>query len=178
MPANTGHTGEAVVPPWELPDDKLLAECRFEAFVASGPGGQKRHKTNAAVRYTHLTTKVTAVATDSRSQRENKIHALRELRHKLAMETRREIDAENYRPPAWFAEYDRLHIAPKNPRYPAAVAEVMDVLHAMQWSVGRAAVMLGLSTSALTRFLHDDHALWERVNRTRAELGMRALIWR
>src|SRR3954465_14718293 len=108
--------------PWELADDKLLAECRFEAFVASGPGGQKRHKTNAAVRYTHLPTRITAVATDSRSQRENRIHALRALRHKLALGTRRDIAATiDYRPPAWFADYDHLHINPKNPLYPAAM---------------------------------------------------------
>src|SRR5688500_18937049 len=85
-------------PPWELPDDKLLAESRFEAFVGPGPGGQKRHKTNAAVRYTHVPSGIHAVATDSRSQRENKIHALRALRHKLAMEMRREIgDPVDYR---------------------------------------------------------------------------------
>src|SRR5439155_7341370 len=120
--------GDAV--PWELPDDKLLAQCRFEAFVGSGPGGQKRHKTNAAVRYTHLPTKIHAVSTDSRSQRENRIHALRELRHKLAMAIRREIDLTDYHPPAWFAQYPGLHINPKNPLYPSAVAEVLDVLKA------------------------------------------------
>src|SRR5437016_3769261 len=64
--------------PWELPDEKLLAECRVESFVSSGPGGQKRHKTNAAVRITHLPTRICAVETQSRSNRENKIHALRD----------------------------------------------------------------------------------------------------
>ena len=123
-------------PPWELPDDKLLAECRFEAFVGPGPGGQKRHKTNAAVRYTHRPSGIHAVATDSRSQRENRIHALRELRHKLAMETRREIpDPLDYRPPAWWGEYPAMRINAKNPRYPSAVAEVLDVLAAMRWEL-------------------------------------------
>jgi ribosomal protein L30/L7E len=164
--------------PWELPDDKLLAQCRFEAFVGSGPGGQKRHKTNAAVRYTHVPTGISAIATDSRSQRENRIHALRHLRLKLAMQIRREIDAMNYQPPEWFKEYDGLHINPKNPKFPAAVAEVLDVLKAMQWSAGRAAVMLGLSTSALTRFLHDEPSLWGMVNQTRVSLGMNPLTWR
>jgi peptide chain release factor 1 len=89
MPSDPRQPPEAAVPPWELPDEKLTAQCRFEAFVGSGPGGQKRHKTNAAVRYTHLPTGITADAQDSRSQRENRIHALRALRHKLATETRR-----------------------------------------------------------------------------------------
>src|SRR5436190_24050490 len=100
--------------PWEIPDDKLLAECRVESFVASGPGGQKRHKTNAAVRITHLPTKITATATDSRSHRENQIHALRNLRHKLAMEIRREVDPIEYRPSEWFAQYEGLRMNPKN----------------------------------------------------------------
>jgi hypothetical protein len=179
MAAEAIQLEPGATPPWELPDDQLLAECRFEAFVGPGPGGQKRHKTNAAVRYTHLPTRIHAVATDSRSQRENRIHALRELRHKLAMEIRREVDTLAFRPPEWFAEYPAgLHINSKNPRYPAAVAIVLDVLCAMRWSVGSAATMLGLSTSGLTRFLHDDPALWTRVNDTRRRLGMKPLTWR
>jgi hypothetical protein len=166
-------------PPWELPDDKLLAQCRFEAFVGSGPGGQKRHKTNAAVRYTHVPTGVHAIASDSRSQRENRIHALRELRHKLALEIRRPVeDALDYSPPAWFAQYPLLHINAKNPRYPAAMAEVLDVLAAAHYQMPAAAGMLGLSTRALLRFCHDDHALWERVNRARVDLGMKPLMFR
>jgi hypothetical protein len=144
--------------------------------VASGPGGQKRHKTNAAVRYTHRPSGIHAVATDSRSQRENRIHALRELRHKLAMEMRREIgDAVAYRPPGWWGEYPGLRINAKNPRYPSAVAEVLDVLSAMRWELARAAVMLQVSTSALARFLKEDPHLWEHVNRVRQELGMKPL---
>src|SRR5438105_12326392 len=107
--------------PFALPDDKLLAECKLDSYVASGPGGQKRHKTNAAVRITHLPTKITATASDSRSHRENQIHALRNLRHKLAMELRREIDPLEYRPVNWFSQYPGLRMNPKNPRYPAAI---------------------------------------------------------
>jgi len=163
--------------PWELDEDKFLAECRFEAFVGSGPGGQKRHKTNAAVRLTHLPTGAHAVAAESRSQRENRIHAIRRLRHKLATELRREIDLINYRRPEWFVEYPGLHINPKNVLYPSAIAEVLDVLKAVGWSVAKAAVMLGFTASALTRFLHDDPALWQKVNQQRAELGIKPLRW-
>ena len=163
--------------PWELSDEKLLAQCRVDAFVASGPGGQKRHKTNAAIRVTHLPTKVMAVAQNSRSQRENKIHAIRDLRHKLAMAIRREIDLQTFRPPDYFAQYQGLHMNPKNPLYPAAMATVLDVLKETHWAVANAAVLLGVSTSALTRFLHDDPALWTAVNEKRAELGIKPLRW-
>jgi ribosomal protein L30/L7E len=70
-----------------------------------------------------------------------------------------------------------LHINPKNAVYPSAVAEVLDLIKGMQWSIGRAAVMLGLTTSALTRFLHDNPALWAKVNQMRGELGMKPLKW-
>ena len=167
------------IPPWGLPDDKLLAQCRFEAFVASGPGGQKRHKTNAAVRYTHTSTGITAVATDSRSQRENKIHALRELRHKLAMEIRRPVaEATDYSPPSWLMnDYPQLRINPKNPLYPAALAEVLDVLTSTHHDIPAAAAMLGISQRGLLRFVHDDHAVWERLNRIRTDLGLKPLRW-
>ncbi|MDQ3441118.1 MAG: peptide chain release factor-like protein [Planctomycetota bacterium] len=161
--------------PWELSDADLLKQCRFEAYVASGPGGQKRHKTNAAVRYTHLPTRITAVETSSRSQRENKIYALRTLRHKLAMEIRREVDPLTFRPPEWFAEYPSLRINVKNPRYASVVAIVLDVLYATQWSISAAAVLLGASSGALTRFLFDDPPLWTKVNDVRRQLGMKPL---
>jgi hypothetical protein len=45
------------------------------------------------------------------------------------MELRRDIaDFATYRPPAWFGEYPALRINPKNPKYPAALAEALDVL--------------------------------------------------
>lgn len=164
-------------PPWELPDEKLLAQCRVEAFVSRGPGGQKKNRSNVAIRITHAPSGIHAAATDSRSQRENRIHALRGLRHKLALEIRREIDAISYRPPEWFAQYPLLHINAKNLLYPALLAEVFDVLKAMQWSVSRTAVMLGQTTRALTRFLHDDAGAWAKVNQVRQQLGMKPLRW-
>ena len=163
--------------PWELPDDKLLAECRVESFVSSGPGGQKRHKTNAAVRITHLPTKISAVETESRSNRENKIHALRDLRHKLAMEIRREIDLTTYQPPSWLPPYTGLKMNPKNPHYPALVAEILDLMKAAEYSIGRTATMLGASTAALTLFLYADHHLWGKINQTRQQLGLKPLTW-
>jgi hypothetical protein len=163
--------------PWELADEKLLGQCRFEAFVGPGPGGQKRNKTSAAVRYTHVPTGISAIAADSRSQRENRIHALRNLRHKLAMEIRHEVDLLNFRPPAYLAEYPGLHMSPKNPLYPGTVALVLDVIMASKWSVSHAAVMLGVSTSALVRFLHEDPPLWTYIRQKHTELGMRPLRW-
>ncbi len=146
--------------PWLLSDEKLLADCRVESYVARGPGGQHRNRKNTAVRITHLPTKLHASATDSRSHRENQIHALRELRHKLALELRTEIDPLTYRPPAFFADYPALRMNPKNPLYPETIAQVLDVLKTVHQDIAKAAVLLDLSNSALTRFLHEDSALW------------------
>jgi hypothetical protein len=167
--------------PWSLPDEKLLRECRFEAFVGSGPGGQKRHKTNAAVRLTHLPTGVVAVASESRSQRENRIHAIRRLRHKLAIDSpRTEIDLVDFLPPEWMQEYIKqgLHISEKNSIYPQAIVLVLDVLKSARWEPARAAVSLGVSSSALVRFLAGDSPLWIKVNAVRGELGMASLVRR
>lgn len=162
--------------PWLLPDDKLLADCRFEAYTASGPGGQKRNKSQSAVRITHTPTGISAVETGSRSQRENRIHALRNLRHRLAIALRRELgDLRDYQPPGWFGEYSNLRINEKNPLYPEAVADMLDLINAMHWDVSRTAAMLGVSTCALRRFLHDDQPVWRHVNDARTSLGMKPL---
>jgi hypothetical protein len=163
--------------PWELSDEKLLAECRVESFVSSGPGGQKRHKTNAAVRITHLPTKISAVETESRSNRENKIHALRDLRHKLAMEIRREVDLRTYQSPPWLAQYEGLKVNTRNPFYASLIAEVFDLLKAAHWNLAPAAAALNVSSSALTKFLHSDPHLWAKVNHLRSELGLKSLSW-
>src|SRR6266850_4617459 len=163
--------------PWELPDEKLLAECRVESFVSSGPGGQKRHKTNAAVRITHLPTKISAIETESRSNRENKIHALRDLRHKLAMEIRRDVDLTTYQSPPWLAQYEGLKVNPRNPLYSSLIAEVFDLLKAAHWNLAPAAAALNISSSALTKFLHADPHLWAKVNHLRSELGLKSLSW-
>lgn len=174
----TVRAGSDAVAPWELTDDRLLAQCRCDSFTSHGPGGQRRNKTHAAVRFTHIPTGIHAQATNSRSQRENRIHALRELRHKLAMESCREVDPLTYSAPSFLSQYPSLRISPKNSDYPRAVAEVLDVLRAVHWEIPRAAVLLGHSTRSLLRFLHDDHELWELLGRRRADLGLGKVLFR
>jgi protein subunit release factor A len=67
-----------------LPEAALLAECVEEFFVASGPGGQHRNKTESGVRLTHRPTGVTVSATERRSQSQNRGAALARLRERLA----------------------------------------------------------------------------------------------
>jgi protein subunit release factor B len=67
-----------------LSDEQLLAECETEFFVASGPGGQHRNKTESGVRLTHRPTELSVTATERRSQLQNRGAALERLRQGLA----------------------------------------------------------------------------------------------
>ncbi len=67
-----------------LTDAALLAECREEFFVASGPGGQHRNKAATGVRLAHGPSGAVVTATERRSQARNRGAALRRLRARLA----------------------------------------------------------------------------------------------
>ena len=56
-----------------------LADVRFEAFRAGGPGGQHQNKTESAVRAVHIATGLAVVARDGRSQHRNKALAIERL---------------------------------------------------------------------------------------------------
>lgn len=47
-------------------------DCDFEVMRGTGPGGQKRNKTESKVRCTHRDSKATAYSDISRSQHENR----------------------------------------------------------------------------------------------------------
>lgn len=66
-----------------LTDEALLAECDETFFIASGPGGQHRNKTETGVRLAHRPTHVTVTATERRSQLQNRGAALERLRRVL-----------------------------------------------------------------------------------------------
>ena len=63
-----------------LSDEALWAECETEFFVAQGPGGQHRNKTESGVRLTHPPTELSVTATERRSQFQNRQVALERLR--------------------------------------------------------------------------------------------------
>ena len=70
-----------------LPGDRLAAECDEEFFVAGGPGGQHRNKTESGVRLVHRPTGITVTATERRSQAQNRSAAVERLRERLAEAT-------------------------------------------------------------------------------------------
>jgi hypothetical protein len=162
-----------------LSDEELLAQCEVDRFRASGPGGQKRNKTDSAVRLRHRPTGLESVAVESRSQHENRAKALRRLRVTIALQVRAAIDDPSHYAPS-DAITDRMRgqriaVAMKNPAYPEVVAEVFDIIEAHGWRLSDAAPALGISTAALGRFLEGDPVVFRAANERRAALGLGTL---
>ena len=55
---------------------KLARDCDVTPFKSSGPGGQKKNKTESSVRVVHRPTGITRIATEHRSQSRNRELAL------------------------------------------------------------------------------------------------------
>jgi protein subunit release factor B len=56
--------------------ERLARDCEIMPYKSSGPGGQKKNKTESSVRVRHLPTGITRIATESRSQTRNRELAL------------------------------------------------------------------------------------------------------
>ena len=149
-----------------LPDAQLLAQCRFEGFRGSGPGGQKRNKTSSSVRLTHEPTGFAATAGESRSQQQNRMLALRRLRHRLALEIRGPFVKRKL----------SLDISLRSAEYLVVMSWVLDALAESGWSISEAAARVGTSTAQLSGFLRRDEKLWAHVNQNRAKAGLKGLV--
>src|SRR4051794_1433885 len=142
-----------------LNDDALLAQCRWDHFRGSGPGGQKRNKTSNAVRLVHEPTGIAVTATESRSLAENKLWALRRLRIKLAADSREPIDLVNFEPPDWFCSIrnnHRIEASHRHPLYAAAAGLTLDLFAALSGNPAAVAVNLGVSTTVVVRLLQNE----------------------
>ncbi len=63
--------------------DALKKEVIVETYRSRGPGGQRKNKTETAVRLTHLPSGITVVATEHRSQTQNRKLAFERLQKRL-----------------------------------------------------------------------------------------------
>jgi len=64
-----------------LPDylQALAKDCEITPYKSSGPGGQKKNKTESSVRVVHLPTGLVRIGTESRSQARNREAALQRV---------------------------------------------------------------------------------------------------
>jgi hypothetical protein len=151
-----------------LPDADLLRQCREKRYKSSGPGGQHRNKVETAVRLHHSPSGVTAQGEETRSQDENRRHALHRLRAKIAFAVRSPFDLEAPDlPPEFVAQRGRdgsLAVNAKNPNFPLITATALDALAAADRSYATAAHALGVTTSQLRKLLQSDRELSRAVS--------------
>jgi len=161
--------------PAALPHDDLLRQCDETRTRRSGPGGQHRNKVETAVVLVHRPTRLSAEASERRSQAENRRVALWRLRLTLALLHRE--------PPAalpsalWTSRVRcrQLAIAADHDDYPAIVAEALDRLQTVGYEMRPAADSLGVSMSQLIKIFRHQPAAWVAINRLRGEVGLAGL---
>ncbi len=165
--------------PLALSDADLLQQCDMERFRASGPGGQKRNKTDSAVRLRHRPTGLVGQAVESRSQHENRDRALRRLRQEIALNERSPVELEGYEPPPELRIIlpgtPGNRIGPKHRDFWPGVRALLDLFVATGCSVGDTARALGLTTGAMSKLFTSEPSLHAKVNELRTARDMRPL---
>ena len=147
-----------------LTEQQLLAECRCDTMRGTGPGGQKRNKTESAVRVTHVATGLSAIDDVERSQHINRHHALQKLRLEFALHLRCE-------PTAWKQPVP----SPSSDNFPLWAAVALDALFATDFKLAEAVSILETTTSQLVKNLQKLPALWQFVNAERVKRNLPAL---
>lgn len=148
-----------------LSDEELIKHCTIDFFKATGPGGQKKNKTESAVRLTLKENGITASASEERQQSVNRTRALKRLRLQLALELREPAEK-------WTGQWN---MNPKNSEYPSFAGCLLDNLIDQSWQVSSAATNLGISTGQLIKILAKDDTLWQFVNKERQRAGHKVL---
>ena len=155
---------------WSLSDDALSGQCIEDRYRASGPGGQKRNKTESAVRLRHQATGIVVTASESRSQHDNRRRALRRMREALTLQQRQASgDCPEY---VTHACVDgAIRIGRKDPSYLGVVAFILDLLEESEGAVVPVTITLQVSTASLTRFLRSSDSCWQAVQQIRQSHG-------
>ena len=149
-----------------LSDAELLQLCRTDTMRGTGPGGQKRNKTESAARVTHMESGISAFDDQTRSQHQNRHRALAKLRNELAIKMRQPAQA-------WTEPLPAL----KSPIYPLWLACVFDALHASDFGLAEAAAILHSSSGRLSKDLARDPRACQIINQERQKRGLDPLRW-
>lgn len=160
--------------PAALPPNELERQCVFRFLRRGGPGGQHRNKVSSAVVVVHQPTGLLAEANERRSQRENRIVALRRLRLLLAVELRGDWPAERSPTDLWQRRCigSKIVVSSEHDDYPSLLAEALDALAGFSGDAREAANRLGCSTTQLIRFVQREPKAFALVQQWRAAAGM------
>jgi RF-1 domain len=181
--------------PAALPVEELLKQCQIRNTRRSGPGGQHRNKVETAVVIQHLTSGITAQASERRSQQMNRLVAIHRLRLALAVEFRNgspilsdgantlgknlnESPANINISDLWRSRNNRgrISVAAGHSDYPAILAEMLDLLNQLDWELGAAATSLHTSSSQLAKLLRSHAPAMQLVNQQRLQRGFGPLV--
>lgn len=167
-----------MVHPAALPPEELLAGCEVRRLRRGGPGGQHRNKVETAVVLSHRETGIEAEANERRTQEENRKVALRRLRTRLALGVRQPVSREDFVPSSLWQQRrqgTRIAINVDHQDFPAVLAELLDVIHAVKYEVADAAERLGITSSQALKVLRLEPAALQQVNNERVARGLRPL---
>lgn len=124
------------------------------------------------------------MATERRSQLENKLEALFRLRVKLALLHRMPLEDADFMPPGayepsseWVSRLrgGKIKVNPTHEDFPSVLAEVLDRLHLEDDDLGRTATAFRVSNSQLIKFLAVEPAALHALNERRKAKGQRQL---
>ena len=158
-----------------LSDAELLAQCRFDRFRVSGPGGQHRNRRDTAVRLVHTPSGVSAQASERRSQAQNRQTALARLRRAIALDLRRPVDLDAYHPPPALERIlpgARQRVGPRHPDFWAGAQHLLDLFEALDASLADSAAAIGCSTNQLARLIGSEAQLLRKANELREQRGL------
>src|ERR1700693_6010716 len=129
------------VHPAALPVEQLLADCELRRTRRSGPGGQHRNKVETAVSIEHRPTKLSAEASERRSQAENREMALFRLRMRLALEVRDGRAKPSSSRQLWLkrCRAGKIAVNSGHDDFPAILAEALDVVAECEYDMSAAA---------------------------------------
>ncbi|MGO9597926.1 MAG: peptide chain release factor-like protein [Isosphaeraceae bacterium] len=165
-----------------LDADVLAAECDFHATRRSGPGGQNRNKVETAVVLTHRPTGITGLASERRTQGENRRVGLFRLRLNLALELRLPVafgEPACSQPSALWqrrCKTGRIVVSPEHDDFPSLLAEALDVLASTGWDPKRSAGSLGCSPSQLIKLLKCEPRALAILNHHRRQAGLHEFL--
>lgn len=165
--------------PAGLGESQLLKQCTVQLQRRSGPGGQHRNKVETAVVINHTPSGLRAEASERRSQADNRRTAIFRLRLVLAVHLRCPIGplVDACPSPLWTSRCrgTRISISPQHEDFPIVLAELLDVLAAVDGDFGRAAEFFSVTASQLVALLRDHPPALTLVNQQRLALGWHTL---
>jgi protein subunit release factor B len=176
----------------DSPHPAILGEIEFDKRIEfrfqrrSGPGGQHRNKVSTGAFVIDVPTGVIAEATENRSQIKNRSEAMLRLRMTLAIaiRTRSPWDNASAADPGLPSEIcpietevrrrltvSKLKFSQTNPDRAAAIALVLNDLHAAGGQPSLIADGWHSTTSRITQLLKSENAAWILVNQIRGHHG-------